>query len=38
MDPATLSIYENRGQPVHLEAGDRRTVPLKVIVTGTNSP
>ena len=38
MDPATLSIYENRGQPAHFDAGDRRTVPLKVIVTGTNGP
>lgn len=38
LDPATLSIYENRGQQVHLDAGDRRTVPLKVIVTGTNNP
>jgi hypothetical protein len=34
MDPATLSIYENGGQPVHFDAGDRRNVPLKVIVTG----
>ena len=38
LDPATLSIYENRGQPVHLDVGDRRTVPLNVIVTGTNNP
>jgi hypothetical protein len=38
LDPAALSIYENKGQPVHLEAGDRRTVMLKVIVTGTNNP
>jgi len=38
MDPATLSIYENGGQPVHFDAGDRRNVPLKVIVTGTNNP
>jgi hypothetical protein len=37
-DAVALSGYENQGQPVHFDAGDRRTVPLKVIVTGTNSP
>lgn len=37
-DAVALSVYETQGQSVHFDAGDRRTVMLKVIVTGTNSP
>jgi hypothetical protein len=37
-DAVALSGYESQGQPVHFDAGDRRTVMIKVIVTGTNNP
>lgn len=37
-DSTALSAYENQGQAAHFDEGDRRTVPLKVILTGTGSP
>jgi hypothetical protein len=37
-DATALSGYENQGQAVHFDAGDRKTVMLKVIVTGTKNP
>jgi len=38
MDAGSLSVYANQGQAVHFDEGDRRTVPLKVILTGSGSP
>jgi Carboxypeptidase regulatory-like domain len=38
LDPASLQPYENSGQPVHFDEGDRRTVQLKLIPTTKNNP
>ena len=37
-DSTALSTYENQGQAVHFEAGDRRTVALRVILTRSGGP
>jgi hypothetical protein len=37
-DPASLQPYENLGQPVHFDEGDRRTISLTLISTSKNYP
>ena len=38
LDPGSLRIYENRGQSAHFGVGDRQTVLLRIILTGTRNP